>query len=175
MAGIVKDEGSALSGAIDNKILSKNITLEYFNEFVNKTNIMFNYSDIVSLDKVRNAYLSGVDTNDQDAIRWKLFDLYGHLSTKCPTYHFAKKYAEHSSDKSKVYFYELTHAPDPPHTNIIGLDVDHLKQMGVTHSTDNIYVFGTPFILSAIWRNQTDFEFSRQVMRHWINFAKYGY
>ena len=105
-----------------------------------------------------------MNTNDSNAVKSKVWDFLGDLIAKCPTYLFAKRYAEHSSTQTNVYFYELTHILKQIKP---GLD------LGIYHSADNDFVFG----LSLVKPNTTSEEnirFTKEVMKYWTHFAKYG-
>ena len=103
--------------------------------------------------------------NDSDAIKWKLSDFVGDLMMKCPTYHFAKRYAEQSSDETNVFFYELTHKASDM---IKGLD------LGIYHGADIELVFGS-LLLKPETTSEENIRFSKEVMKLWTDFAKYGF
>ena len=167
MAGIVKDEGAGL----DYLINSMNVTDEDFLSYATKA-VAYMKTNI-SAESIRDFYLSGVDRNDTEAIKAKIFDFAGDIVIKCPTYHMAKQYALHSKDKSKVFFYELTRAPVIPKSNPLGLNAEDIKRLGAVHAIDNLYVFGAPYIIKG-WEDKVDFEFTKQYMKYWTDFAKYG-
>ena len=158
MAGVNKDEGSILVP----RALMKHSTFtkQDFIKFV--YTIDFALFHNIDVDNVTQFYLSDVNDNDSETIKWKFYDFFGDILIKCPTYLFAKRYAEHSSDKTKLYFYELTHA-----FNLTD------KDLGIFHGAELWYLFGQP-LLDPTHFSQEDKEFSAQVIEFWTNFAKHG-
>ena len=106
MAGVTKDEGSPLVSVMLNNISYKTLTKEVFKEFVSKLKEFFHN---LNVESVVDFYLNNTDLKDPNAIKWKMNQFLGDILLKCPTYLFAKQYAEHSSEETGVYFYGLTH------------------------------------------------------------------
>ena len=161
IAGITKNEG-VLVFEFSRDLVTRinNLTETDFINIANKANDIYHNID---LNKARNFYLANVDLNDPIAIRKKIVDFFGDLHVKCTTYLFAKSYGLNSSNKTNVYFYELTYA--------------YVKNeiMGIYHGAELPFVFGNPLIKPGeVEPRETDIAFSRNVMESWTNFAKYG-
>ena len=107
-------------------------------------------------------------TKDSNAYKWKIYDFYGDILIKCPTYLFAKQYALRSHRSDHVFFYELTYTCDKAKAN----------DFGVAHGADLPFMFGQPLIAeppgNAFQYTQEDIEFSKQMVKYWTNFAKHG-
>ena len=161
MAGVTKDEGSILAFLNFPNLFNKTITEEDFEEFIDKLNPQFHN---LNAKQIKDFYLKNVNKNSSDAIKWKMYDLYGDLLLKCPTYLFAKRYAERSSNETNVFFYELTHQAK-------GAAYEH--EFGVYHGADIDFVFGLPLRKPNDY-SEEDIEFSKQVIKYWTHFAKYG-
>ena len=156
MAGITRDEGTTLvSEVYPEFFVNRTISKEAFKEFVREANNDFHNIDI---ENITEYYLRNINSNDTEVIQSRLFDFFGDFLIKCPTYLFAKRYAEHSSDKTRVFFYELTYA--------MGSEV-------IFHAADLLYLFGYP--LSGDQFPKEDKEFSKTIINYWTNFAKHGY
>ncbi|XP_054165691.1 acylcarnitine hydrolase-like [Oppia nitens] len=106
---------------------------------------------------------------DSHDLEWIVYDLYGDLLMNCPTYLFAKNYALNTgaNKHSNVYFYEQTYR------RAYGKD-DPMARFGVTHGADIDFVFGLSFIKPLKTDTEIYVQFSRQVMKMWTDFAKYG-
>ena len=94
----------------------------------------------------------------------KIWDFFGDLVIKCPTYLFAKRYAEQSSHDSNVYFYEFTHSLKQL---IPGVD------LGVYHGSDLFFLFGLP-LLEPKTTSEANIRFTKDIVIQWTDFAKYG-
>ncbi|CAG2173359.1 unnamed protein product, partial [Oppiella nova] len=164
MAGITQNEGSFLSRAIDRHI--EGMTVDRFQEDVLKTDHMFHGLDV---QKVTDFYLKGVNRTDPVAIRWAFYDFFGDLFMKCPTYLFAKRFKTIVKHRKNVYFYVLTYV-NPLAAKLLNCDP---ATMGVCHTMDIPFVFGLPLTLPQVFTPE-DQVFSRQVMKMWTDFAKYG-
>ena len=132
--------------------------MEAFKQSVIEVNKDFHNIDV---ENITEFYLRNVSPNDSEAIKSRISDFFGDLLMKCPTYLFAKRYAEHSSDKTKVFFYELTHASGSE---------------AVYHAADVLFVFGLPLI-GADWGlfSEEDKQISKIIIQYWTHFAKHGY
>ena len=117
----------------------------------------------LNFPKITEYYLKNADKNSTEALKQAFYEFFGDLVIKCPTYFFVKQFAEYSP-KSKAYFYEWTH---PSH--LIGPLLGCTKDMGVCHASEIEVVFG----LNAL-SHSSDAQFSKDVMKIWTNFAKYG-
>ncbi len=162
MAGVTRDEGTLLAYL-------------YF-PIIQKT---FNKTEIIDLMKsvihpsiytetAPKFYLSNIDPNNEIALRLSFSQFFGDLIITCPTYLFAKQFAEYSP-KEKVHFYELTYVRN--NSKLFGCDTEW---MGVCHGADLEFVFGLPF-LKPESSSEVDRNFSKKVMSLWTNFAKTGY
>jgi carboxylesterase type B len=162
MAGVNRDEGTVL-------------VYKSFSEW-KKT---FNKTDIIDVMKLfihpstytetaPKFYLSNIDPNNETALRIRFSQFYGDIVITCPTYLFAKLFAQ-NSPKEKVYFYELTYQRN--NSKLFGCDTEW---MGVCHGADLEFVFGLPF-LKPESSSEVDRNFSKKVMSLWTNFAKTGY
>jgi len=89
---------------------------------------------------------------------------YDEYRLKCPTYLFAKRYAEQSADKSKLFFCEIMYE----------MDFNGATYHGLYDYQEVFYIFGTPLLESKKY-TQREKEFSQRVVHYWTNFAKYGY
>ena len=162
MAGVTKNEGSLLALTQMPSLFNKTLTEEDFKQFIGivNTNMFHN----LNATKIIDYYLKNVDKKSSDAIKWRIIDFYGHLLIQCPTYLFAKEYAERSSNGTNVFFYELTHTSK---------SAALVKKFGVDHGAELDFVFGLPLLKPKNY-TQDDFDFSKQVMKYWTDFAKYG-
>ncbi|CAG2121416.1 unnamed protein product, partial [Medioppia subpectinata] len=106
-----------------------------------------------------------INKSDPEAVKWQLNDLFGDLMITCPTHQFAVNYGQQSAE-SNVYFYELTYHRTPTKP---GPDM-----FGVTHGEEVPFVFGLPLIYPQKTDTEIDKQFSRDVMKMWTDFAKYG-
>ena len=168
LAGVTKDEGPTLAiTTIPQYFGNRTLIKEDFSSFVKITNGLFHNIDIKNITQF---YMNGINDNDSEAIKRKFFDFFGDIAIKCPTYWFAKRYAQHSKHRENVFFYELTYTADK--------EIE--KKLGVIHSSDVQFVFGHPLIASdrtvqnSILYTKQDIEFSKQIIKYWTNFAKYG-
>lgn len=119
--------------------------------------------DDINATKVVDFYLKNTDPNDSAAIRWRIYDFIGDIVFKCPTYLFAKRYAEQSPPENKIFFYELTHSAKPP---------EYQEQMGISHDALSMFVFGLMLVENGTLPE--NIKLSKEIMRLWTNFAKYG-
>ena len=171
IAGVNTDEGSLLSSVFDPSLLLpiKRVDKPYFKQFVNKLNEVLHNFDA---NNITDFYLRGKDPNDSKAVRLSLYDFFDDVVNKCPTYKFAKEYAKHTN-RSKVFFYELTYSPNPKRLKGLIFDLAE-RNFGVFHGIELIFVFGIPVIKSDEY-TESDMRLSKQIMKHWTDFAKYGY
>ena len=135
---------------------------EEFKEIVETIDNPLHYPEL-NAEKVSEFYLEGVDTNSTEALKLAFYDFFGDLIITCPTYHFAKQFAQ-SSPKRDALFYEWTYP-----SKLIQSTVGCTKDMGVCHASELEYVFGFSLMM-----NETDRQFSEDVMKMWTNFAKNG-
>ena len=169
IAGVNKDEGSLLSLMFDLSLPFTNLDRQHFTKFVNKLDEKVHNLDAKN---ITDFYLRDVDPDDSKEIRWRIYDFFGDLINKCPTYKFAKLYAKHT-DKSKVFFYQMTYGIQMKGL-IEGLLVDFAERnLGVIHAMELMYVFGVPLLKPEDYY-LSDIRMSKQMMKYWTNFAKYG-
>ncbi|XP_054165706.1 acetylcholinesterase-like, partial [Oppia nitens] len=166
MAGVAKHEGSFLAYYLPQARPTVNLTKQDFIKYIHQLNGIFH--DIPENNS--NIIETYVGTNDtRDGIKWAEYDLFGDFIVTCPTYQFAKNYAQKSIiSKSQVYFYEITYQRED---NVVGISN---KEMDVTHGAELDFVFGAPVITPEKRDTKVDTEFSQQVMKLWTDFAKYG-
>ena len=156
IAGVTKTEGSLASN------LKPNPTKKDFVDFVRAQTYRLNGMNV---DKVTEYYLRNVTTSDSEAIKFKIWDFFGDIIMKCPTYLLAKTYAKKSGNKSNVYFYEWTHTKGSAESE---------KKNGVPHATDVGFVFGLD-LLTPNTVSKENLKFTENVIKYWTDFAKYGY
>ncbi|CAG2114712.1 unnamed protein product, partial [Medioppia subpectinata] len=153
MVGVMRNEGSSLI----NTLIKPNQTLKDYQEFVALVDTIYHNFDI---KRVEEFYLKQYivkqskqkQINNSDAILWAEYDLFGDVCITCPTYRFAKAYAQ-LGGAGGVYFYEQTFQRKS------FLDE---KLYGVTHQADVDYVFGAPLLYPTITDTTNDTQFSRQ-------------
>ncbi|CAG2117036.1 unnamed protein product, partial [Medioppia subpectinata] len=167
MAGITSTEGSSLSKPFlppDKEVF----TLDDFVAAVKSTDDMFHN---IYVQKVVDNYLKDVNTSSTPALKRAFYEFVGDLWVKYPTYLFARQMTTTVGNRHNIYFYELTHQ-NQFFAKVFKCDIE-----GSTagHIMDIPFVFGMPFV--DHWAHafdDTDRQFSRDVMRMWTNFAKYG-
>ena len=167
LAGVTKNEGSTLVYYSNPQLFNKTLTKDDFKSFVQLSDNIFHNIDIKNITKF---YMNDINDNDSEAIKWKFYDFYGDILIVCPTYLFAKRYAQHSTRRDNVFFYEFTYT----------VDKEIEKQFGVYHGSELPFVFGLPLtgsagpLPNATHFSKKDIEFSKQIIKYWTNFAKYG-
>ena len=169
MAGVCRDEAAYSAQGMG--IYEKNLTADDFLSIV--TNQIKDRSMGRTAEEIRDFYLADTDRSDPTVVRQRLVAFMSDTFLKCGTYLFAKQYAQHSKNKNNTFFYELTRAAVMPKSSPIGPDARTIAKLGVPHAIDNLYVFGFPFLID--WEDKTDISFSKQYMKYWTDFAKYGY
>ena len=105
--GLCKDEGSLFVLILKPDILTKIVTLNDHKKFLDKYKTLLSINESFS-DELIRYYTRNTKMENSMDVKWRLFDMIGDLTIKCPTYFFAKRYAERSVNRSKVFFYELT-------------------------------------------------------------------
>ena len=168
IAGVSTDEGTVFTNVypeLEEKFLNKSrITDKDFYEFLKRVKPQNSpLLDDIDDKEVVDFYLKNANRNDSEAIRWRIYDFIGDVIFKCTTYTFAKRYAEQSPQENNVFFYELTESAKPP---------EYQEQNGISHDALSQFVFGL-----IILENGTlpeDIKMSKEIMRLWTNFAKYG-
>ena len=138
------------------------MTKDDFIAFIKEFNVKIHNLDA---DNITRFYLKNVELNNSDAVLAGVAEYFGDALIKCPTYLFAKRYAERSA-KRNVFVYELTHRM---------FNNSHPEFWGVHHGCDIPFVFGIPLQPSHNTILEVDIEFSKQVIKWWTDFAKYGY
>ena len=159
MAGVMKNEGSMLAHQYFNRAEHLKNRKEFI-DVVGSTGFFF---PGLNLDKIADFYLKDKNTTNTEALKHAFYDYYGDALMKCPTYFFAKQFAEHFPKKNAL-FYEWTYP-----THVMAFLLGCTNDMGVCHASDIEYVFGFP-----VSRNTADKKFSEDVMKMWTNFAKNG-
>ena len=164
MAGVTRNEGSLLARLVEPKLPFNNITENDFEIFVNISNQLLHELD---MNRIKDYYLKNIDKNNSNELMQAIYEFNGNLLVKCPTYLFAKHFAQ-KSNKNNVYFYELTYQSQITRTYFC----DEMT-MGICHFSDVEFVFGTPILYMNLYMKK-DIDFSKDVMKMWTNFAKYG-
>ncbi|CAG2107546.1 unnamed protein product [Medioppia subpectinata] len=161
LAGVAQHEGSSILSALI-PVVPKNITQKEFHDYALGFDSIFHN---LNADNITTFYMSSINKSDPEAVKWQLYDLFGDLMITCPTHQFAVNYGQQSAE-SNVYFYELTYHRTPSKP---GPDM-----FGVTHGDEIQFVFGLPFLYPQKTDTEVDKQFSRDVMKMWTDFAKYG-
>ncbi|CAG2116374.1 unnamed protein product [Medioppia subpectinata] len=166
IAGINQNEGSAYV-----YYLIKDPTLITLTDFHNALNALdqFGYHN-VNVQKVTESYLKGVNTSDSQSLRTALGAVIGDIMLGCPTYLFAKRFAQTVKESQRVYFYELLYASEF-FAKQMNCDV---KTMGICHGMDLPFVFGLPLINPNDYTTE-DKYYSNVVMKMWVKFATDGH
>jgi len=149
----------------------QNLTkLQNMSIHVTKDEIKANILSLFSPDpkigqSVYDFYISNIDESNQKALRQRFSAIYSDLLIKCPTYYFAKAYAE-ATVSDKTYFYVSSYKSK--HTRC---DQDW---MSVCHIDDMPFMMGTPIAQKSSF-NETDYDYSLMVTQIFTDFAKTGY
>jgi len=114
---------------------------------------------------VYDFYISNIDESNQIALRQRFSAIYSDLLILCPTYYFAKAYAE-ASLSDKTYFYVSTYKSKHTRCN--------QDWMSVCHIDDMPFMMGTPIAQKSSF-NATDYDYSLMVTQMLTDFAKTGY
>ena len=147
MAGVTRDETSGISNIK---------TVEDFKAQANYFNIFMHG---LKIDNLVKFYLA----NTSEPLQ--AFNKFVSDGTMiCPTYLFAMTFDLMSNRANHVYFYELTYK-----SKLYSYRTDS----DVIHGSELPFVFGQP-LLTPEDNNWEDIEFSRQVMKLWTDFVKYG-
>ncbi|CAG2117445.1 unnamed protein product, partial [Medioppia subpectinata] len=111
IAGITRNEGSTfIIVVIHDLVHIINMNISDFHNAVNALDSIGYHN--VNVPKVTEHYLKGVNTSNSLALRTALGSLIGDLILGCPTYHFAKRFAQTVKESQRVYFYELLYGSD---------------------------------------------------------------
>ncbi|CAG2100128.1 unnamed protein product, partial [Medioppia subpectinata] len=122
----------------------------------------------VNATKMTEFYLRDVDADNSDELKTAFYELYTDVSMRCPTYLFARQYAQHSPD-SRVYFYDFSYQSlNAYRWGCVG------PQMGVCHGAEEEFMFGVPLMYPKTF-TPLDAQFARTVTKMWIDFAKTGF
>ena len=156
MAGVMQNEGSTLAPHPGAEQLK---TVEDFKALVKMTAF-----PAVDFEKVTEFYLKGVDTHNPKHLTKAFYDFFGDVCLTCPTYHFAKQFAQNTA--TNTFFYEWTYI-----SSDLKSHPECTEGMGVCHWTDVRFVFGDPLLGNHL---ETDKKFSEQVMTIWTDFVKNG-
>ncbi len=163
MAGVTHDEG--VMWAVGSYPKLKNMTVHITKEEL-KAKILSMYSTKPTIGQsIYDFYISNVDESNQKAIRQAFASIFSDQKILCPTYYFAKEFAQ-LSETDKTYFYVTTYK-----SKYTGCGDDW---MGVCHGDDVLFMAGSP-IHSKSSFNETDYKFSLMAVQMWTDFAKTGY
>ena len=115
-----------------------------------------------SIDSVVNHLVKVYGSpNSSAAYTSTLEQMIGDRAVKCPVERLAKEFYHRNLP---VYYYEYGHR-----TSVN----PWADWMGVMHGYEIDHVFGLPLAQSSIYTEQEK-KFSREVIKYWTNFAKYG-
>ena len=156
IAGVMQNEGSSLAPHPGSEQLK---TVEDFKALIKRTPF-----PAIDVEKVTEFYLKGVDTHNPKHLTKAFYDYYGDVYITCPSYHFAKQFAQNTA--TNAFFYEWTYISSDLKSHPSCTEV-----MGVCHGSDVGYVFGSPLLHNS---SETDKKFSAQVMTIWTEFVKTG-
>ena len=168
LAGVVANEGSVSVRKWFDEIYSdianfhKNVK-----EYLNRE---FNVRKLKSEEirkRVIDFYID--DEIDVNRIKYKTGQLYGDFVISCPTYYMQKDMMLWSGD-SKIFMYKLTYRSK---SNSPNSRAESEEWIGVSHSDDIEFVFGTPLLYPERY-SQQDYQFALLIMNLWSNFAKTG-
>jgi carboxylesterase type B len=163
MAGVTHDE--CVMWAVGSYPKLKNMTVHITKEEL-KAKILSMYSTNPTIGQsIYDFYISNVDESNQTAIRQAFASIFSDQIILCPTYYFAKEFAQ-LSETDKTYFYVTTYKSK--YTNCVD------DWMGVCHADDVLFMDGSP-IHSKSSFNETDYKFSLMAVQMWTDFAKTGY
>ena len=154
MNGVTKDESTVFVGHL---VAGKEMNKKIFELLIKQFSNIFHYD----IEKVNKFYLNGITDDNSDAMKQSFLNFYSDIMMRCPTNHFVNRYAKNTDNKN-VYFFLVTH-------------VKHgsPKPLGVYHTSELEFVFGLP-LLKPKQHKKIDLQFTRQMVDHWTNFAKYG-
>ncbi len=163
IAGVTHDEG--VMWAVSSYPKLKNMTVHITKEEL-KAKILSMYSTNPAIGQsIYDFYISNVDESNQTAIRQAFTSIFSDQIILCPTYYFAREFAQ-LSETDKTYFYVITYK-----SKLTGCGDDW---MGVCHGDDLFFTFGTPIASKSLF-NETDYKFSLMTVQMWTDFAKTGY
>ena len=118
----------------------------------------------LNVDNLVKFYLNNVNTSKPVDVEEAFNKFISDVLMTCPTYLFAQAFDLMSYRINHVYFYELTYKSKLYSYN---------NDSDVIHGSELPFVFGQP-LLTPGDNNREDIEFSRQVMKLWTDFVKYG-
>ena len=161
-----RDKGSTLVAPEMPEIYYKNLSKENFAKFYNRMGEMTGVFRNMNLKNITDFYFNETRYNmsDSGVVQQQMFNFFGDVFIKCPTYRFAKRYAEQSKPASNIIFYELTYTLS---------EYLNGQYVGVAHGAEIPFVFGQ-LLLEPKTISAKDIEFSENVMKLWTDFAKYG-
>ncbi|CAG2119906.1 unnamed protein product, partial [Medioppia subpectinata] len=166
LGGINHDEGSMTLGTIVKD--PNHVTLADFQNAFKSMELLGFHN--VNVPKVTEHYLKGVNTSSPAALRIALTALFSDINFICPTYLFAKRFAQTVKESQRVYFYELLYA-SKYFANETWCD---LTTMGICHMQDHPFVWGLPLRYPNNYSSDDNY-FSKYVMKMWTTFAKTGH
>ncbi|CAG2120540.1 unnamed protein product, partial [Medioppia subpectinata] len=106
---------------------------------------------------------------DALALRTGFAALFGDLMLGCPTYLFAKRFAQTVKESQSVYFYELLHKSE-----WFAKQTNCSTTMGICHMMELPFVFGLP-LLDPRNYSPDDINYANIIMKTWTKFAKTGH
>ncbi|CAG2113156.1 unnamed protein product, partial [Medioppia subpectinata] len=164
IAGITQNEGSSFIKAVIKD--PAHMTLTDFNNGIKAFDLLGYHN--INVTKVTDYYLKGVNTSSPAALLQSFSALAGDLPLGCPTYLFAKRFAQTVKESQRVYFYELLYKSE-----WFAKQNNCSATMGICHMSDIPFVFGLP-LLDPHHYSHNDIYYSKVVMKMWSKFATYG-
>ncbi|CAG2105294.1 unnamed protein product [Medioppia subpectinata] len=159
IAGITRNEGSVFINYVVKD--PTHMVLTDFYTAVKAMDLMGYHN--VNVRKVTEHYLKGVNTSDSQALRTALGSLIGDLTLGCPTYLFAKRFAQTVKESQRVYFYELLYRAE-----YFAKMLSCTSTMGICHGVDVAFVFGEPLLHPNDYSSE-DIYYSNVVIKMWTN------
>ncbi|CAG2108142.1 unnamed protein product, partial [Medioppia subpectinata] len=166
IAGVTKTEGSIFIKHVIKDPAHMTLT-DFHNGFIGLDSLGYRN---INVSKVTEHYLKGVNTSDSVALRTAFTELFGDLVLGCPTYHFAKRFAQTVKESQRVYFYELLYLSNW-FARQLGCDV---MTMGICHGMEIPFVFGLPLLKPDDYIPE-DIFYANFVVKMWTKFAKDGH
>nr|XP_004652429.1 cholinesterase isoform X2 [Jaculus jaculus]XP_045017735.1 cholinesterase isoform X2 [Jaculus jaculus] len=162
LVGVNKDEGSAFLVYGAPGFSKDNNSIITRREFQGSLNMFFHGVSELGKESILFYYVDWLDDHTPEIYREALDDVVGDYNFICPTLEFAKKISELGNNAFFYYFeHRSSKLPWP-------------EWMGVMHGYEIEFVFGLPLERRANYTRAEE-VLSRSMIKHWANFAKYGY
>ncbi|XP_062850238.1 acetylcholinesterase [Trichomycterus rosablanca] len=171
LLGVNQDEGSyfLIYGAPG--FSKDNESLISREDFLQGVKMSVPHANEIGLEAVILQYTDWMDEDNRTKNRDALDDIVGDHNVICPLQHFAKSYAQYSSNTAgnrnsqvTVYLYLFDHQAS---------NLAWPKWMGVIHGYEIEFVFGLPLEKRLNYTADEE-KLSRRMMKYWANFARTG-